>query len=145
MRGRILDQTGGAAAFISVALTPTNSSEPTRSTRTDAFGDYRFTSLPPGNYTLSVELSGFRPFQQQLSVNSGATLTQDITLELTTQSTQVLVRADASAGLLRAETSLLEVPQSIQVIDEKVLDQQQVVRLENVFRNISGVNKFYAY
>lgn len=145
LQGRISDQTGGAAAFINVALSPTNSSEPTRSTRTDAFGDYRFSALPPGSYTLAVELPGFNPYQQQITVNSAVTLTQDILLELTTQATQVIVRADSSAGLLRAETSLLEVPQSIQVIDEKVLDQQQVVRLENVFRNISGVNKFSAY
>jgi iron complex outermembrane receptor protein len=145
LRGRILDQSGGAAASINVSLTSTNSANPPRSTRTDAFGDYRFSALPPGTYTLSVELPGFNFIKQQLTVNSGATLTQDILLELTAQSTQVIVSANASAGLLRAETSLLEVPQSIQVIDEKVLDQQQVVRLENVFRNISGVNKFSGY
>ncbi|HBY60903.1 MAG TPA: TonB-dependent siderophore receptor, partial [Solibacterales bacterium] len=66
-------------------------------------------------------------------------------LALSTQVTQVVVRADAAATLTRAETPTLELPQSVQVIDEKVLDQQQVVRLENVFRNISGVNQFSAY
>jgi hypothetical protein len=96
-----LDQTGGAAAFISVALTPTNSSEPTRSNSTDAFGGYPFSALPPGSYILSVELPGFKPYEQQLSVNSGATLTQDILLELT----QSISRASTSSLLIRISMS----------------------------------------
>ncbi|MBE9170812.1 TonB-dependent receptor plug domain-containing protein [Pleurocapsales cyanobacterium LEGE 06147] len=39
----------------------------------------------------------------------------------------------------RTETPLLDIPQSIQVIPQEVLEDQQVIRLEDALRNISGV------
>jgi iron complex outermembrane recepter protein len=145
VRGRIFDQTGGAAVNVAVQLTSTDTAVTARSARTDAFGDYRFTALPSGPYTLTVDLPGFLPVNQPVTLTPGGTLTQDVVLELAAQVTQVVVRADAAATLARSETPILELAQSVQIIDEKVLDQQQVVRLENVFRNISGVNQFSGY
>lgn len=45
---------------------------------------------------------------------------------------------DAIAGT-RTETPLLEVPQSILVIPEEILDDQQVTSLDEALRNVSGV------
>lgn len=145
VRGRLLDQTGGAAANVEVQLKLTAAGRLVQSTRTDAFGDFRFVGLPPGTYTLAVDLAGFVPINQSVNLAAGSSVFQDLVLRLPTQVTQVVVRADAAASLARTETPILELPQSVQVIDEKVLDQQQVVRLENVFRNISGVNQFSVY
>lgn len=145
IRGRLIDQTGGAAVNVSVQLSATGASQPARSTKTDAFGDYRFTGVPSGAYTLTVDLPGFVPINQPVTLTPGASVVEDLVLTLPTQVTQVVVRADAAATLARTEMPILELPQSVQVIDEKVLDQQQVVRLENVFRNISGVNQFSGY
>ncbi|MEO1352016.1 MAG: TonB-dependent siderophore receptor [Cyanobacteria bacterium J06635_15] len=39
----------------------------------------------------------------------------------------------------RTETPLLEIPQSIQVIPQQVLEDQQVIRLDEALRNVSGV------
>lgn len=144
VKGRIQDETGGAAVQVQVSLVAADQSR-SLSVRTDQFGDYRFTSLPAGKYRLQLKLGGFAPVDREVSVASGATELVDVQLALETQASSVTVRADAAASLARSETPILEVPQSIQVIDEKVLDQQQVVRLENVFRNVSGVNQFSGY
>lgn len=145
VRGRLLDQSGGAAVNVTVQLSATGTTQPARSAKTDAFGDYRFAGLPPGTYSLTVDLAGFVPVNQSVNLAPGSSVVQDLVLTLPTQVTQVVVRADAAASLARTETPILELPQSVQIIDEKVLDQQQVVRLENVFRNISGVNQFSGY
>lgn len=42
----------------------------------------------------------------------------------------------------RTETPLMEIPQSIQVIPEAVLEDQQVVRLNDALRNAPGVQQF---
>jgi iron complex outermembrane receptor protein len=145
IRGRLVDQTGGAAAGVSVALTRTGDANFALTTRTDPFGDYRFGGLAAGEYTIAVDVSGFSPIRKTVTLAAGESRVEDLVLEIPTQTAQMIVRADASVGVSRAETPLLELPQSVQVIDEKVLDQQQVVRLENVFRNVSGVNQFSAY
>ena len=45
---------------------------------------------------------------------------------------------DASTAT-RTDTPLLEIPQSIQVVPEEVLEDQQVIRLEEALRNVSSV------
>jgi iron complex outermembrane recepter protein len=145
LRGRVTDQTGGAAVGVTVRLEPQSAAATAYTARTDAFGDYRFAGVVPGEYKLQLTLGGFAPVGRKAVLAPNATDVQDIVLEIDSQSTQIVVRADAAATLARSETPLLELPQSVQVIDEKVLDQQQVVRLENIFRNVSGVNQFSAY
>lgn len=145
VRGRVTDQTGGAAVGLLVILRAQSEMQRLYHGRTDAFGDFRISGLPPGRYRLFVELDGFQPVVREIELAPGATHTEDVVLELATQSATVVVRADAAATLMRTESPILELPQSIQLIDEKVLDQQQVVRLENIFRNVSGVNQFSAY
>lgn len=45
---------------------------------------------------------------------------------------------DASTGT-RTNTRILDVPQSIQVIPEEVLEEQAIVRVDSALRNVSGV------
>ncbi|MBK9168246.1 MAG: TonB-dependent siderophore receptor [Bryobacterales bacterium] len=142
LRGRVTDQTGGAAAGIPVVLSSPGAS---LAVRTDAFGDYRFGGLSAGTYQLEIDIGGFSPVRRSVTVADRQAVTEDVVLEIPIQAATVVVSASASASLARTDTAILELPQSVQVIDEKVLEQQQVVRLENVFRNVSGVNQFSAY
>ncbi|MEM7796712.1 MAG: TonB-dependent receptor plug domain-containing protein, partial [Cyanobacteria bacterium P01_C01_bin.118] len=48
------------------------------------------------------------------------------------------VAPSATTGT-RTDTPLRDIPQSIQVIPRKVLEDQQVIRLEDALRNVSGV------
>ena len=68
-------------------------------------GYYRFTSLQPGNYQLSVEGTGFQPKKVDLVLSTGATTDANVTLALssTTETIQVTERA---ALLDTAETKI---------------------------------------
>jgi carboxypeptidase family protein len=47
---------------------------PDRSATTDEDGSYAFRDLPPGNYTLSFELSTFDPVEKEITIGSDRTL-----------------------------------------------------------------------
>ena len=69
--GTVTDEQGSALPGATVTLTGKGAP---RTTTTDAKGEYRFTAVDPGNYTVSAELSGFRKKEiQNVPVSIGKT------------------------------------------------------------------------
>jgi len=63
-----------------------------RTAVTDAGGNFRFTLLPPGSYTLTATLSGFTPVtQNNVAVELGRTVTLDVTLSAAASETVTVV------------------------------------------------------
>jgi Carboxypeptidase regulatory-like domain/TonB dependent receptor/TonB-dependent Receptor Plug Domain len=63
---------------------------------TNEKGQYRFPSLAPGLYGLSVEISGFRPYiEEGLRVQVGATLEQSITLAIAAVAESLTVTSES--------------------------------------------------
>ena len=62
-----------------------------RKTATGADGDYRFASLPPGDYVLTFVSPGFETLERQAHVSLGFTLTIDITLTVAPQREEIAV------------------------------------------------------
>ena len=50
-------------------------------------------------------------------------------------------RVDRAVSVTRTDTPLRDIPQSIQTIPEQVLEDQQVTRVEEAVRNVSGVSQ----
>lgn len=95
-----------------------------RNANTDASGSYTFPIVPPGVYTLRVELSGFKAaVLKGINVQVAQQVTQDVRLEIGDTSTRVEV--SASAGLLEQRSS--EVSQ--------VIGAKQIVELPLNGRN----------
>jgi len=118
LRGAVTDKTGAAIANAQVTLNNMGQGLK-RETTTSNTGEYEFLALPPGTYSMTVELAGFRKFEQknlQLQVNLPAT--QNVTLEVgaTTETVEVSAQAialnttDASLGNAFNETQLKELP-----------------------------------
>ena len=118
IRGAVIDKSGAAIVGAKVSLS--NSSQALqREQKTGPTGEYEFSALPPGTYSLTVEMSGFRQFEQksiQLLVNLPTTL--NVTLEIGTASqvvevvgqAQTLNTTDASLGNAFGETQVKELP-----------------------------------
>jgi hypothetical protein len=67
--GTVKDEQGGVLPGVSVTL---HGKTGARNTTTDAEGSYRFAALDPGTYSLTAEISGFRPKRQDnVVVNVG--------------------------------------------------------------------------
>jgi len=59
--GNVTDETGGAVPGATVTITQADTGS-SRDAVTDASGTYRFATVQPGTYTLTVKLTGFRAF-----------------------------------------------------------------------------------
>lgn len=95
VRGTVLDKSGAAVAGAKITIT-NNGQLLRRETQSDNSGEYRFLSLPPGNYNLTVAKAGFRQFQQtglELLVNVPAT--SNVTLDVGAASEKIEVSAEA--------------------------------------------------
>ncbi len=118
LSGVVLDPS--KAAIVGARLTVRNNAQSLqRETQTNAAGEYTFTSLPPGTYTLTVEKQGFRRYEQnnlRLQVDSAST--SNVTLEIGSVSQQVEVSSqavtinttDASIGNAFTEHQIEELP-----------------------------------
>ncbi len=77
--GTVTDQQGQALPGVSVVLTGRTGSN---NQVADETGSFRFIGLQPGEYSVRAELSGFRPFEQRVSIAIGATAQVRVTLEV---------------------------------------------------------------
>ncbi len=95
VRGTVTDQSGAAVPGAKVVITEAERNV-AHSVSSDESGRYVATALPPGNYTLSVEATGFKRYIQSrfaLAVQQQATI--DIQLQVGDLATQVEVQASA--------------------------------------------------
>jgi hypothetical protein len=118
VRGTVTDQSGSVLPGATVVIA-NNESKITRTATTGEAGDYRFLSLPPGRYTLSVTASGFARYEEtglQLLVDTPATANVQLrvgganeTVTVTSE-TPVLNLVDASLGNSFDQTQVRQVP-----------------------------------
>lgn len=123
IRGTVTDSTGAAVPEAKVIVTEADRSV-AHPTVTDAQGRYVVTALQPGNYTLTVEASGFKKHVQnvfQLTVQQQASL--DIQLQVGDISTAVEV--SEAAPLLN--TTIANLGQTI--------DNRFMVSMPNIARD----------
>ncbi len=118
LQGTVTDPSG--SAIPNAALTLSNhESRIERTATTDAQGEYRFLSLPPGTYSLTVTAQGFNRYVQtslQLLVNTPTTSNVQLKIGSTTESVTVSSEApalnlvDASIGNPFNETQVKQIP-----------------------------------
>jgi hypothetical protein len=103
LRGRVLDASGAAIAGAQVELTAAATGLEQR-TVSLASGDFLFTNLDPGAYSIDVAATGFEHMQRTgITVVLGQTVSVD--LAMTAGGDQQTVTVDADAELLQAATS----------------------------------------
>jgi hypothetical protein len=118
LRGTVLDKSGAAVVAANVSLTNAGQALQ-RKTQTNNTGAYEFLALPPGTYVLTIEMTGFRKYEQknvQLQVDSPGTA--DVTLDIgsTAETVEVSAQAvtlntsDASLGTAFSENQIKQLP-----------------------------------
>jgi uncharacterized membrane protein len=105
IRGTVQDSSGGVLPGANVTLTNAGT-KAAADTVTDDRGSYLFVVFP-GTYTLKVELSGFKTYEQQnLSLSPNDTRGVDISLEVGQQTETVTVTAQQE--VIQTETGARE-------------------------------------
>jgi hypothetical protein len=125
--GTVADSSGAIVPGATLSLTSLATGA-TRSTTANAVGDFRFSQLSPGRYTLSVTAVGFEGAKQTLDVSAGAIASANVALVVGKTS----VTVEVSAG---------EVPM-IHVDDAQIsstFTQEQVENLPNPGNDLTFV------
>jgi hypothetical protein len=81
LRGTVIDKTRAYLPAVPVTLDDQKGNKYTATT--DEKGQYRFTGIKPGVYTITVEAEGFATFTGQIDLTARRTTPFDITLEVT--------------------------------------------------------------
>jgi len=126
LRGRVLDPSGAAVANARVELTET-STNIRQSTISSSSGDYIFTHLNPGEFSLIVTATGFQQLNRTgITLNVGQTVSVDLNLTVGSQQT---VTVNADAPLLQAETSNIQTTISGPIIVAMPLNTRNFIQL----------------
>ena len=150
LRGRVMDaETGEPIPGANIALEGT-----TRGAATGEDGRFSLTRLAPERYTLVASFVGYETRRRPVTVEANETITANIALSpsrLDLQEVEVTGRrattydADYSFAATKVATAPVDVPQSISIVTKEVIDDQQAYTLNEVVRNVSGVNTFSGY
>ena len=112
--GTTLDQQGAAVPGATVTVTSPQL-QGSRTSVTDAVGEFRFLTLPPGIYEVKAELSGFGTVERKdinVSINSTTTLALTMTVAGVSQSVEVtasspVVDTTSTMGGITADSEML--------------------------------------
>ena len=116
--GTVTDPSGAAIPVATAAITNVETNQ-ARTTTTNAVGNYEFSFLPIGSYTLSVEADGFQKAsvsQFDLAVDQVARINVPMEVGAVTDSIEVSAEAvvlqteDATVGTVINQQQLVELP-----------------------------------
>jgi len=116
--GRVTDPSGSAVVSAKVVAAETQTGAKYEAT-TGQGGEYTLTFIPPGPYTITAEIKGFRKHVQEgVTVSTNQRLTIDISLQLGSQTESITVSADvqmlqtasASVGQVIGESQIAVMP-----------------------------------
>lgn len=126
----------------------------TLGTASERDGTFAIENVPAGTYVLQASFVGYETIRREIYVAVGETATVTLRFspdDVELQGIEVVGRrsrsydADYSFVATKTATPLEKVPQSVSVVTKEVLDDQQVYRLDEALRNVSGVNTFSGY
>jgi iron complex outermembrane receptor protein len=140
VKGKINTTDGQPAAYVNVSL-----KEIKIGTITEEDGTYALSNIKLGSYTLVVSHTGLKTQEKFITIKDGSDVVVDFTLvENAKQLDEVIVEARISPNakpvtLGKVGIAVMDLPQSVAVIGENVIRDQQAQRLSDVIRNVNGV------
>ena len=109
VRGTVTDSTGGVLPGAEVTVRHETTGESTTGL-TDETGNYEFTGLPPGPYTLTAEAPSFRMvIYNNVELMPGQPVLQNFTLEIAVDTTLIVVGSRAQPRSVTASTVPVDV------------------------------------
>ena len=140
VRGVVRTSDGKPASFVSVGLPKLG-----KGANTAEDGSFQITGVEPGTHVLQVSFVGQKPQQQTITVEAGQTTNADFALvESSAELKEVEVTGsnviNRPATASKSDIAPLDLPQSIGVVTSTVIADQQVNRLGDALRNVSGVS-----
>jgi hypothetical protein len=115
--GTVTDSTGAVVSNAEVTLKSVDKGN-SQSVKTNASGAYQFSLLPPGKYSVTIDVTGFQNVTRETDVNVGRISTVDISLSIGNASETITVteqiplinQQNGDVGTTISEKEVQEVP-----------------------------------
>ena len=123
-------------------------------TISDLEGNYYFPQVQEGRYSLSVSFIGYTNEQQQVTLVGNQDLVLNFSLNVSEnelQTVEVFGRKETSYkngesfSASKIEMKVKDIPQTISSVTKELIQDQQSLRLQEVVKNVAGVNQFSMY
>lgn len=119
---------------------------------TNLQGEYEITGIPSGNYTFVVSAVGFETQSREITINSGESLTINVTLSNSSEELQGIVVSSSKINKFTSEYSdyvaklpvkNIENPQVYNTISSELLKDQIVTTFDDALKNAPGIFKLW--
>src|ERR1700678_1771287 len=125
--GTVTDQTGASVPNARVTLTNLGTNDQ-RTVQSSGSGDYTFTLLPIGHYSISVKSSGFQEsITKDLAVEAGDRARADVHLQV--GSASAVVEVTATTPLLQADSATVSSTVTAKAVQDLPLNGRNFVQL----------------
>ena len=114
--GRVVDSSGAVLQGARVEIL-----QRTGAVVTNSQGEFNFTDLAPGSYTINVSYVGFASFSTQANVNAGQVARVEATLKVATTGEEVTVYGGRQSGEVEAVNRELNSENILQVLPVEVI------------------------
>jgi len=138
--GKVITADGKPATDVSVSIKGLK-----KNTLTDDDGNFAFTRILPGNYTLEISLVGYEMVREVASVENNKPVHLSIQLKLSEKQLQEVTVVSArtqnqkTVTIGKAGIVARDLPQSVVTIDREILERQQVLTVGDALMNVNGV------
>ncbi|MDB5119202.1 MAG: TonB-dependent receptor [Sphingobacteriales bacterium] len=139
--GIVKTSDGKPAEFVDIYI-----KELKRGTITDDKGTFHIRNVREGVYSISAAFVGLQKQEQSITIAKGEVLTVNFTLQESSQKlNEVVVTArrtknEVPVNVGKAGIKPMDLPQSVSIIDNDVIVNQQASKLSDVVKNVNGVS-----
>ena len=114
---------------------------------TDSDGQFKIANVPPGNYIVVARFIGFKSTEQGVFIYAGED--KELNLALSELEPILMQAIDVSVlgygvrntrSATKTNTPIIDIPQSVQIINKDLYEDQGSYYLTDVLKNVSGLN-----
>lgn len=141
VEGKIISSDGFPLSGISIKL-----GKDSEINKTNTNGEFSFFHFPTGTHVITLEGEGLKKQSKEIKVFANETTYVAFKLIENIKSLREVVIVIQNSPNKKRETVLsgldikpLDLPQSVQIVSNAILSQQQTIRLSDVVKNINGV------
>jgi iron complex outermembrane receptor protein len=139
--GTIKDVDGLPVPFVNVLIEGT-----AIGSSTNDLGQFTITNALAGEQILIISSVGFEAVKKAITVNGKTT----IDIELSQSSKElgevvVLGQKRITSSATKTNIEIMDIPMAVQVIGQDVIQQQAIIDLKDIVRNVSGLNQTGSY